>query len=161
MSLFKNSRIRRHVPFSLHSPGFAPNIMRLRQFKRCRFRVDGLLHSVQYRLPDPRGREAPPPRYAEAVNRRSRAEGSLPMKYDVVVETVQVELVAAVRATAPIGDIARAWKPALDQMWAFLNKEWRVGAWTQPVPLSPPGTAGRGDEHRLRCPGGAPVRTRG
>lgn len=103
----------------------------------------------------------PHPRYAEAVNRRSRAEGSLPMKYDVVVETVQVELVAAVRATVPIGDIARAWKPALDQMWAFLNKEWRIGAWTQPVPLSPPGTARRGDEHRLRCPGGAPVRSRG
>jgi effector-binding domain-containing protein len=44
------------------------------------------------------------------------------MKYDVVMETVQEELVAAVRATVPIGDIARAWKPALDQVWAFLKR---------------------------------------
>ena len=43
------------------------------------------------------------------------------MKYDVVVETVQAGLVAAVRATVPLGDIARAWKPALDQVWAFLK----------------------------------------
>jgi hypothetical protein len=37
------------------------------------------------------------------------------MNYDVVVETAQAELVAAVRATVPISDIARAWKddPAL------------------------------------------------
>jgi hypothetical protein len=38
------------------------------------------------------------------------------MKYDVVVETAQAELVAAVRATVRISDIARAWKPALDQV---------------------------------------------
>ena len=43
------------------------------------------------------------------------------MKYDIVVEAAQAELVAAVRATVPIGDIARAWKPALDQVWAFLK----------------------------------------
>ena len=43
------------------------------------------------------------------------------MKYDVVVETAQAEVVAAVRATAAISDIARAWKPALDQVWAFLK----------------------------------------
>jgi effector-binding domain-containing protein len=43
------------------------------------------------------------------------------MKYDVVVETAEVELVAAVRATVPVRDIARAWKPALDQVWAFLK----------------------------------------
>jgi hypothetical protein len=39
------------------------------------------------------------------------------MKYDVVVETAQAELVAAVRANVPISGIARAWKPALDQVW--------------------------------------------
>ena len=44
------------------------------------------------------------------------------MKYDVVVETAQAELVAAVRAMVPITDIARAWKPALDQVWAFLKR---------------------------------------
>lgn len=43
------------------------------------------------------------------------------MKYDVVTETAQAELMAAVRATVPISDIARAWKPALDQVWAFLK----------------------------------------
>jgi effector-binding domain-containing protein len=51
------------------------------------------------------------------------------MKYEVVVETAQAELMAAVRDTVPIGDIARAWKPALDQVWAFLktNGELRPG----------------------------------
>jgi effector-binding domain-containing protein len=51
------------------------------------------------------------------------------MKYDVVVETAQAELLAAVRATVPIRDVARAWKPALDQVWAFLraNGELRTG----------------------------------
>ena len=43
------------------------------------------------------------------------------MKYDIVVETAQAELVAAVRATVPISDIAREWKPALDQVWSFLK----------------------------------------
>jgi hypothetical protein len=51
------------------------------------------------------------------------------MKYKVVVEAAQAGLMAAVRATVPIGDIARAWKPALDQVWAFLktNRELRPG----------------------------------
>jgi effector-binding domain-containing protein len=46
----------------------------------------------------------------------------MPVNYDVVVETAQVELVAAVRAKVPISGIARAWKPALDQVWAFLKE---------------------------------------
>src|SRR5216684_947755 len=45
----------------------------------------------------------------------------MPMKYDVVVETAQAGLVAAVRVTVPLSDITRAWKPALDQVWAFLK----------------------------------------
>jgi hypothetical protein len=49
------------------------------------------------------------------------------MKYDVVVETAQAELVAAVRATVPISDITRAWKPALDQVWAFLKTNGELG----------------------------------
>jgi hypothetical protein len=44
-----------------------------------------------------------------------------PTKYDVVVETVQAELVVAVQATVSISDIARAWKPALNKVWAFLK----------------------------------------
>jgi effector-binding domain-containing protein len=43
------------------------------------------------------------------------------MKYDVVVEAAPSELVAAVRATVPASGIAQAWKPALDQVWAFLK----------------------------------------
>jgi effector-binding domain-containing protein len=43
------------------------------------------------------------------------------MTYDVVVETVQPELIAAVRATVLVGEVGRAWKPALDQVWAFLH----------------------------------------
>jgi effector-binding domain-containing protein len=44
------------------------------------------------------------------------------MKYEVVVETAQAELVAAVRAIVSISEIARAWKPALDQVWSFLKQ---------------------------------------
>jgi effector-binding domain-containing protein len=51
------------------------------------------------------------------------------MKYQVVVETARAELVAGVRTSVRIGDVARAWKPALDEVWAFLraNKELRPG----------------------------------
>ena len=49
------------------------------------------------------------------------------MKYDVVVETAKAELVAAVRATVAIGQIARAWKPALDQVWAYLKANDELG----------------------------------
>ncbi len=43
------------------------------------------------------------------------------MKYYIVVEAAQAQLMAAVRATVPIRDIGRTWKPALDQVWAFLK----------------------------------------
>ena len=43
------------------------------------------------------------------------------MKYDVVVEIARPELLAAVRATIPLIDIPRTWKPALDRVWAFLK----------------------------------------
>jgi effector-binding domain-containing protein len=43
------------------------------------------------------------------------------MRYELQVETVQPELVAAVRVRTAIGGIAQAWKPALDQVWAFLG----------------------------------------
>lgn len=45
------------------------------------------------------------------------------MRYEIRVETVQAELVAAVRARAPIGGVAQVWKPALDQVWAFLRAD--------------------------------------
>jgi effector-binding domain-containing protein len=50
-----------------------------------------------------------------------------PMKYDVVVETSQADLLAAVRAKVPISGIARAWKPALDQVWTFLKANGGLG----------------------------------
>ncbi len=43
------------------------------------------------------------------------------MAYDVTVETARPQLIAAVRAHVPISGIAQAWKPALDQVWAFLK----------------------------------------
>ena len=51
------------------------------------------------------------------------------MKYEVVVETVDAELLAAVRASVRVGKVAAAWKPALDQVWAYLGarKELRPG----------------------------------
>ncbi len=51
------------------------------------------------------------------------------MIYDVMVESVEPQLLAAVRQTVRVGDVGRAWKPALDQVWAFLraNPEMRRG----------------------------------
>ena len=43
------------------------------------------------------------------------------MTYQIKVEAVQAELVAAVRTRVPISGIALAWKPALDQVWAFIR----------------------------------------
>ena len=43
------------------------------------------------------------------------------MSSEVVVQTVQAELIAAVRSTVRVGEAGRAWKPALDQVWAFLR----------------------------------------
>ena len=43
------------------------------------------------------------------------------MPQDVQLETVTPVTVAAVRARVRIPEIASAWKPALDQVWAFLR----------------------------------------
>ena len=40
---------------------------------------------------------------------------------DVVVAVVRPELIAAVRVIVPAGGVGRAWRPALDQVWAFLR----------------------------------------
>jgi effector-binding domain-containing protein len=49
--------------------------------------------------------------------------------YEVTIEKAEAELVAAVRAKVAVGNIAQAWKPALDQVWDFLrvNGELRPG----------------------------------
>jgi len=43
------------------------------------------------------------------------------MRYEIQVETVPAELMATVRARASVGGVAQVWKPALDQVWAFLR----------------------------------------
>jgi effector-binding domain-containing protein len=40
---------------------------------------------------------------------------------DVSVQTVQARKLAAVRRRVKIGSVGAAWKPALDQVWAFLR----------------------------------------
>ena len=43
------------------------------------------------------------------------------MSYTVTLQTVAAHPIAAVRAKALIPDIPKAWKPALDQVWAYLR----------------------------------------
>jgi hypothetical protein len=60
--------------------------------------------------------------YADTANLDRRlARKDWPVKYGVVLEIARPELVAAVRATLPLSDIPRTWKPALDRVWAFLK----------------------------------------
>jgi effector-binding domain-containing protein len=42
--------------------------------------------------------------------------------YEVVTKTVSAQLLAAVRGRVLIGDVGRAWKPALDLVWEFLRR---------------------------------------
>ena len=44
------------------------------------------------------------------------------MPYQVKVETLSPRILAAVRKRVVIGEVAKAFKPALDQVWAFLGK---------------------------------------
>src|SRR5262245_24937794 len=44
------------------------------------------------------------------------------MSYDVVTKTVRAQPLAAVRRRVLIGDVGRAWKPALDLVWEFLRR---------------------------------------
>jgi len=44
------------------------------------------------------------------------------MNYQVVTNTVSAQTLAAVRRRVRIGDVARAWKPALDLVWEFLRR---------------------------------------
>ncbi len=43
------------------------------------------------------------------------------MTYKVLLESVRLELIAAVRASVRVGEVGRSWKPALDQVWDFLH----------------------------------------
>jgi effector-binding domain-containing protein len=44
------------------------------------------------------------------------------MSHGVVIETLPAQPIAAVRRRVRIGEIAGAWRPALDQVWAFLGR---------------------------------------
>ena len=43
------------------------------------------------------------------------------MNYQVVTKAVSSQPLAAVRRRLRIGDVGRAWKPALDLVWEFLR----------------------------------------
>ena len=43
------------------------------------------------------------------------------MAYEIVVEEVAARPIAAVHASVPVGGVATAWRPALDQVWNFLR----------------------------------------
>ncbi|HSS21572.1 MAG TPA: GyrI-like domain-containing protein [Pyrinomonadaceae bacterium] len=45
------------------------------------------------------------------------------MNYDVVIKSVSAQPLAAVRRRVSIGEVARAWKPALDLVWDFLRRQ--------------------------------------
>src|SRR5437660_4951809 len=45
------------------------------------------------------------------------------MNYHVVTKTVSAQTLAAVRRRVRIGEVARAWKPALDLVWEFLRQQ--------------------------------------
>src|SRR5438552_3907482 len=44
------------------------------------------------------------------------------MTYQVKVETLSPRMLAAVRRRVAMGEVAKAFKPALDQVWSFLGK---------------------------------------
>src|SRR5437588_12241265 len=44
------------------------------------------------------------------------------MNYEVVTKTVSAQPLAAVRRRVRIGDVGRAWKPALDLVWEYLGR---------------------------------------
>ena len=44
------------------------------------------------------------------------------MTYEVVVETVTARPLAAVRRRVRVGEVSAAWKPAVDQVWAYLRR---------------------------------------
>src|SRR5258705_10645922 len=45
------------------------------------------------------------------------------MGIEVSIEVVKPRKLAAVRRQVPIGAVASAWRPALDQVWAFLRTQ--------------------------------------
>lgn len=44
------------------------------------------------------------------------------MTYEIITKTVNPYTLAAVRRSVRVGDVVRAWKPALDLVWEFLRR---------------------------------------
>ena len=44
------------------------------------------------------------------------------MTYEVVTETFAARPIAAVRRQVRVGHVSTIWRPALDQVWAFLRR---------------------------------------
>ena len=44
------------------------------------------------------------------------------MAHEIVTETVTARPIAAVRRRVRVGEVSTAWRPALDQVWAFLRR---------------------------------------
>jgi effector-binding domain-containing protein len=44
------------------------------------------------------------------------------MAYEIVLEHVAARPIAAVHSSVPVGQVAAAWRPALDKVWAFLRR---------------------------------------
>jgi effector-binding domain-containing protein len=45
------------------------------------------------------------------------------MSYEIVTKTVSPQTLAAVRRRVLVGEVGRAWKPALDLVWEFLRRQ--------------------------------------
>ena len=44
------------------------------------------------------------------------------MTYEIATETAAARPIAAVRRQVPVGELSTAWRPALDEVWAFLRR---------------------------------------
>ena len=44
------------------------------------------------------------------------------MTYEIATETAAARPIAAVRRQVPVGEVSTAWRPALDEVWAFLRR---------------------------------------
>ena len=51
-----------------------------------------------------------------------KAKRELTMNYHVITKSVGAQPLAAVRRSVRIGEVGRAWKPALDLVWEFLRR---------------------------------------
>src|SRR5207244_11167944 len=78
----------------------------------------GFYHQIRVYSADPRMNTCSA---APVVQIELKAESS--MKYQVVTRTVSSQTLAAVRRHVRIGNVGRAWKPALDLVWEFLRRQ--------------------------------------